>query len=139
IGAAVDREAADLLAEDHAAGARRALEDDERAAAQVELVRRREPRDPAADDRRVENGDWGLGFGGWIDHGRHSVLRCNQSLITDPPNPQSPVGHSRARTRSSSIATNVGDVLSDSVRRSVVENSRATRAAWMSMSNRISV
>src|SRR5829696_7034905 len=47
--------------------------------------------------------------------------------------------HSRARTRSSSIAMNVGDVFSDSVRLSVVENSRATCAAWTSMSNRISV
>src|SRR5205823_10926107 len=97
IGAAVDREAADLLTEDHAAGARRALEDDERAAAQVELVGRREPRDPAADDRRVENGGWGLGIGDWIDHGCHAVLRCNQSLITNPPQspipnpPQSPI------------------------------------------------
>ena len=33
----------------------------------------------------------------------------------------------------------VGDVFNDSVRRSVVENSRATRAAWTSMSKRISV
>src|SRR5258706_234020 len=83
---------------------------------------RRGPRDPAADDRRVENGDWGLVIGGWIDHGCHAVLRYNQSLITNPPNPQSPipVAHRRARTMSSSIAMNVGDVLSDSVRRSVV-------------------
>ena len=34
---------------------------------------------------------------------------------------------------------NSGDVLSDSVRRSVVENSRATCAAWTSRSNRTSV
>ena len=34
---------------------------------------------------------------------------------------------------------NVGDVLSDSVRRSVAPAARAARAAWTSMSNRISV
>ena len=56
VGAAVDREAVDLFAEDDAAGARRALEDDERDAAARELVRRRQPGDAAADDRDVDGG-----------------------------------------------------------------------------------
>src|SRR5207244_11614870 len=55
VGAAVDREAADVFAEDHAAGARRAFEDDERETAPMELVRGREPRDAAADDRHIKH------------------------------------------------------------------------------------
>src|SRR5581483_2266066 len=101
VGTAVEDEAVDRLAEDDAAGARSALEHDERDAASVQLVRRREPRDAATDDDNV----------------RHTI----------------------ERTKSSSSAMKVGEVFSDSVRRSEVENSRASRAAWTSMSNRISV
>src|SRR5262249_58568718 len=76
VGPAVDREAADLLAEDHAAGARRLFEDDEGQAPPRQLVGRREARDSAADDGNV-NGHRGqlsptglaggprLGAGGW--------------------------------------------------------------------------
>ena len=53
IGAGVDREAVDVFAQDDAAGARRALEDDERESRCVQLVGGREPGDAAADDDRV--------------------------------------------------------------------------------------
>ena len=53
IGPRVDRESVDLLAQDHAAGTRRALEHDESDAALLELVGDRQPRDPAADDHGV--------------------------------------------------------------------------------------
>ena len=91
VGTAVDGEAIDFFAEDHAAGPRRAVEHDERHASSRQLVRRGQPGNPRADDGDVD--------------------------------------HRRARTRSSSMAMKVGEVFSDSVRRSVVASSRAVRAA----------
>src|SRR5262245_44501481 len=54
IGAAVDRETVDLLAEDDAAGARSFFEDQKGHVAARQLIRGCEPRDSAADDHRVE-------------------------------------------------------------------------------------
>ena len=55
VGAGVDREAVDLLAQDDAAGPRRALEDRERHAALVQLVAGGQPGDAAADDDDIDD------------------------------------------------------------------------------------
>src|SRR5207248_1946932 len=125
IGTRVDGEAVDLFAENHAAGARRPFEYHERRAAAVQLVRGREARDSGADDGDV------------IRHGEENPS------VYDPLLPASPrihqPGHRMLRTISSSAAMKVGDVLSDSVRRSAAPDSAAVAAACTSTSNRISV
>ena len=110
IRSTVDDEIAHVFAHDDAAGPRRAFEKDERPALFLQLEGGAEPGDAAANDDDVDDVDG-------VDRVRHAS----------------------APTIDSSAAMNVGDVFSDSVRRSAAPASRAAFAAWTSMSNRISV
>src|SRR5215471_18645393 len=98
IRSAVDDELANLFAQNHAASARRTLQDHERQAAFVQLEGRTEPCNPAAHDNDV---DEVRGVDGIDAASRLAGV------------------HSRARTSDSRAPMNVGDVLSDVVRRNV--------------------
>src|SRR5581483_11616834 len=113
IRACVDREPLDLLAENHAARPARSLHEHEADTLPLQLVRCRQPCNPAPDDNSIEQGH-----------------QDKPSEVRSP---------SREWARSRSRAMKVGDVLSDAVRRSATPQSRATAAACTSRSKRISV